>query len=243
MHWLWEKGGDPVRPVDQAFFNGASSSGYASVVQPSHRCDCDPPELLSSLKCSSTLPLKSTAVFLGLWFHCDFPVFNSVLVWLLQSHSQLLVFFNGCWASLMLKTSENTILQCPGIQKLGERDRKICCSFFILNEVIICFLCHPHVSGGLIHDVGTLVAGGAATDFKGLWLRLKCYHCSFYPRKASSWHFTKMRWLEVQYHSPLEGKRPFGTSLTFFQFQPLIRKPWCKQVWDSLTGFVISQAQ
>lgn len=53
------------------------------------------------------------------------------------------------------------------------------CFFFILNEVIIRFLCHPHVSGGLIHDFCTLVAGNAAIDFKGLWLRLKYIAADF----------------------------------------------------------------
>lgn len=66
----------------------------------------------------------------------------------------------------MLKTSENTILLCLGIQRFGERDRKMA-GFFIPREVIICFLLHLHVPGGLIHDVGALVVGSAAIDSKG----------------------------------------------------------------------------
>lgn len=55
------------------------------------------------------------------------------------------------------------------------------CFFLILSEVTICFLCHPHVSGGLIHYICTLVAVNAAIDFKGLWLRLKYITVAFIP--------------------------------------------------------------
>lgn len=66
-----------------------------------------------------------------------------------------------------------------------------------------------------------------------VWAGIDC--CSFYPRKDSLQHFTKMRWPEVKYHGSVEGKSPFGSRLAFFSSN-LLRKSWCKQGWDALTG-------
>lgn len=81
----------------------------------------------------------------------------------------------------MLKTSENTILPCLSIQRLGERRRKTTVLFFIPREVRICFLWHLHDPGGLIHYVGALVVGSAATDFKGLLFGLELIAAAFIP--------------------------------------------------------------
>lgn len=48
------------------------------------------------------------------------------------------------------------------------RKRQKTCSLLLLLlfQEKLCFLQHPQVPGGLIHDVGMLVVGSAVTDFK-----------------------------------------------------------------------------
>lgn len=173
---------------------------------------------------------------------CDFDVaFQCLTLFWFGSYSHILScgFFpsSGCWTSLVLKTSENTILPCPW--RKGQKNLLFFFyskrSYSMLSTASPCFW-------GLDSWCWCTCGWQCCYWLQRALARAGIDRCSFYPRKGSLQNFTKMRWSEVKYHNPVEGKSPLGSRLAFFS-SSLLRKSWCKQGRDALTGFVIGQGQ
>lgn len=160
------------------------------MVQPSHCCDCNPLELRLQLLCK---PLLWNAAVHCCWNllqclqACDFIVtFQCLILFWFGSYSHILSWLFFQWLLGFLGV-ENYWKYNPATlrhSEIGRKRQKNLLLFFffpILNEVIVCFLCHTHVSGGFIRDVGLLVAGSAAIEFKGLFLSLKYIAAAFIP--------------------------------------------------------------